>query len=70
MSEMNGFDTAQALMSTGWKVMILTTFARTGYFERAIKAGLKGYLLKDSPSKELVYCIRRIMNRDPIYSAK
>lgn len=67
MPEMNGLDAAQALMSTGCKVIILTTFARTGYFERAIHAGVRGYLLKDSPSKELVYCIRRIMTGEQIY---
>ena len=70
MPEMNGLDAAQSLMSTGCKVIILTTFARTGYFERAIKAGVRGYLLKDSPSKELVFCIRRIMNGEQIYCAE
>jgi len=70
MPEMNGLDAAQSLMSTGCKVIILTTFARTGYVERAIKAGVRGYLLKDSPSKELVFCIRRIMNGEQIYCAE
>jgi two-component system, NarL family, response regulator DesR len=70
MPEMNGLDAAQALMSTGCKVIILTTFARTGYFERAIEAGVRGYLLKDSPSRELVSCIRRIMNGEQIYSTE
>ena len=70
MPEMNGLDAAQALMSTGCKVIILTTFARTGYFERAIKAGVRGYLLKDNPSKELVYCIRSIMDGQKFYSTE
>ena len=43
------------------KVIILTTFARPGYFERARKAGVDGYLLKDSPSEELANSIRTIM---------
>ncbi|WP_338473184.1 response regulator transcription factor [Niallia sp. XMNu-256] len=68
MPEMNGLDAAQALMTTECKVIILTTFPRKGYFERAIKAGVRGFLLKDSPSKELVYCIRKIMNGEKIYS--
>ncbi len=68
--EMNGLDAAQSLKSTECKVIILTTFARTGYFERAIKAGVRGYLLKDSPSQELVFCIRRIMNGEQIYCAE
>ena len=41
-----------------------------GYVERAIQAGVRGYLLKDSPSKELVHSIRRIMGGEQIYSAE
>ncbi|WP_428912552.1 response regulator [Niallia sp. Krafla_26] len=69
MPEMNGLDAAQSLKSTGCKVIIVTTFARTGYFERAKQAGVRGYFLKDSPSKELVDGIRRIMNGEQIYCA-
>lgn len=50
------------------KVIILTTFARTGYFQRAIKAGVGGYLLKDSPSEELANTIRSVMNGKRIYA--
>src|SRR5699024_1334746 len=50
------------------KVIILTTFARAGYFERARKAGVRGYLLKDSPIEELADAIRLIMNNQRIYS--
>ena len=31
--------------------MIVTTFARQGYLRRALDAGVKGYLLKDSPAE-------------------
>ena len=34
-------------------VIILTTFARPGYFERALKAGAHGYLLKDGSVDDL-----------------
>lgn len=50
------------------KVIILTTFARPGYFERARKAGVRGYLLKDSPIEELVNSIRVIMDGRRIYA--
>jgi len=43
------------------KVIILTTFARSGYFERALKAGVSAYLLKDTPSEELASTIRSVM---------
>src|SRR5690606_6457118 len=43
-------------------------FARAGYFERAVKAGVNGYLLKDSPSEELAESIRTIMNGRRVYA--
>lgn len=43
------------------KVIILTTFARPGYFEKAIKAGVQGYLLKDGAIEELAESIRRVV---------
>lgn len=52
------------------KVIILTTFARAGYFERAIKAGVSGYLLKDSPSEELASSIRSVMSGRRIYASE
>ncbi len=58
------------MKGTGCKVMILTTFARSGYFERAIKSGASGYLLKDSPSEELADSIRSIMAGRRIYAAE
>ncbi|WP_153126628.1 response regulator transcription factor [Peribacillus tepidiphilus] len=57
----SGLEAAEELKGLGCKVIILTTFARTGYFQRALKAGVCGYLLKDSPSEELASSIRSIM---------
>jgi len=55
-----GLDAAEELKEESCKVIILTTFARAGYFERARKAGVHGYLLKDSPIEELSGAIRAI----------
>lgn len=65
-----GLDAAEEMHSTGsgCKVIILTTFARPGYFERARKASVRGYLLKDSPIEELVSAIRTIMDGKRIYA--
>jgi len=68
MPEMSGLDAAEELQGLGCKVIILTTFARTGYFERAVKAGVCGYLLKDSPSEELAGAIRSVMAGRRIYA--
>ena len=64
----SGLDVAEELKGSSCKVMILTTFARPGYFERALKAGAHGYLLKDSPSEELASSIRSIMAGRRIYA--
>ncbi|WP_127579447.1 response regulator transcription factor [Paenibacillus koleovorans] len=66
----NGLEAAEELRRSGCKVVILTTFARSGYFERAIKSGASGYLLKDSPSEELAGSIRSIMAGRRIYATE
>ncbi|WP_100371694.1 response regulator transcription factor [Bacillus sp. FJAT-45037] len=64
----SGLDVAEEIMDESCKVIILTTFARAGYFERARKADVRGYLLKDSPSEELAKSIRVIMDGRRIYA--
>ncbi|TQV74748.1 response regulator transcription factor [Aliikangiella marina] len=62
MPKLTGIELAQAIREQGWptKVIILTTFSRAGYLRRAMDAGVKGYLLKDSPSDELLTAIRKV----------
>lgn len=62
MPEWTGLEFATALKESGSKtrVIILTTFARSGYLRRALDAGARGYLLKDRPAKELAEAIRRV----------
>lgn len=57
-----GLDVAEALRQDGspCKILIVTTFARPGYFQRAVAAGVAGYLLKDSSSDEMSDAIRRV----------
>jgi len=57
----SGLEAAEEIKGLGCKTIILTTFARTGYFQRALKAGVSGYLLKDSPIEELASSIRSVM---------
>src|SRR5699024_8552045 len=64
----SGLDAAESLRHDGCKIIILTTFAGAGYFERARKAGVRGYLLKDSPIEELTTAIRSIMDNRRIYA--
>jgi two-component system, NarL family, response regulator DesR len=39
--------------------LILTTYARPGFFQRAMESGAFGFLLKDAPARELAAAIRR-----------
>jgi two-component system response regulator DesR len=66
----SGLDAAEELKGFGSRIMILTTFSRSGYFERALKAGVDGYLLKDSPSEELATSIRSIIGGRRIYASE
>ncbi|RED65193.1 response regulator transcription factor [Cohnella phaseoli] len=68
MPGLSGLEAAEQLKESDCKVIILTTFARTGYFERAIKAGVVGYLLKDSPSEELASTIRSVLAGRRVYA--
>ncbi|MBS4176820.1 response regulator [Lederbergia citrea] len=68
MPEKTGLEAAEEIKGLDCKVIILTTFARSGYFQRAIKAGVKGYLLKDSPSEELASSIRSVMEGRRMYA--
>ncbi|MFS0823364.1 response regulator [Bacillus sp. 1P02SD] len=63
-----GLEAAEELKNLDCNVIILTTFARSGYFQRALKAGVKGYLLKDSPSDELADSIRSVMSGKRVYA--
>ncbi len=68
MPLMSGLDVAETLKGSTCKFIILTTFARPGYFERAREAGVSGYLLKDSPSEDLARSIRTIMEGRRVYA--
>lgn len=68
----SGLDVAEELRRQGvdCKVMILTTFARPGYFERALKAEVHGYLLKDGSIEELAESIRSVMQGKRIFDSE
>jgi len=42
------------------RVMIVTTFGRSGYLRRALSAGVRGFLLKDAPADALAAAIRTV----------
>jgi two-component system response regulator DesR len=63
--EMPGLDglSAAAELATAspeTRVLVVTTFGRSGYLRRALAAGAAGFMLKDAPAGELAAAIRRV----------
>jgi two-component system response regulator DesR len=42
------------------KVLMVTTFGRPGYLRRAMAAGASGFVVKDTPARELADAVRRV----------
>lgn len=57
-----GIDLAEAIRThkMATRVLIVTTFSRPGYLQRALQAGVTGYLLKDASSNELAAAVRHV----------
>jgi two-component system, NarL family, response regulator DesR len=63
--EMPGIDgiAATALLTSELpttRVLIVTTFARPGYLRRALQAGARGFVVKDTPAAQLAEAVRRV----------
>ncbi|QEY22678.1 DNA-binding response regulator [Psychrobacillus sp. AK 1817] len=50
------------------KVMIVTTFSRVGYLQKAIDSDVTGYLLKDEPIDYLIDSIRKVAAGEKVVS--
>ncbi|MFD5867869.1 response regulator [Corynebacterium sp. NPDC060344] len=42
------------------RVLIVTTFGRTGYLQRAMAAGASGFMVKDAPAEALAQAVRTV----------
>jgi len=51
------------------RVLILTTFGLDQYIIEALRAGASGFLLKDSPTSEVVAAVRAVAAGDAVLSA-
>jgi len=62
MPGLSGIELAQRVrrMEKPVKVVIVTTFARSGFLRRALDAGVAGYLLKDAPAERLADALRLV----------
>lgn len=62
MPGLTGLELAQRIQrhELATRVVIVTTFARTGFLRRALDAGVHGYLLKDAPAEDLAEALRKV----------
>ncbi|HBS62411.1 MAG TPA: DNA-binding response regulator [Stenotrophomonas sp.] len=62
MPGLSGLELAQRIARHALpvKVVIVTTFARSGFLRRALDAGVYGYLLKDGPADHLADALRQV----------
>lgn len=70
MPEATGLDVLEFIRNKGisCKVIIVTTFKRSGYFERAIKNNVDAYVLKDRSIDELMKTINNVLAGNKEYS--
>ena len=70
MPEATGLDVLEYIRSNNidCKVIIVTTFKRMGYFERAIKNNVDAYVLKDRSIDELMRTINNVLAGHKEYS--
>jgi len=68
MPDLDGLTAADRLRQQvpGCRVLIVTTFGRPGFFQRAMKGGAAGFVLKDAPAEVLADAIRRCAAGDRV----
>jgi DNA-binding NarL/FixJ family response regulator len=64
MPELNGIDATRAISKAAphTRVLILSMHYTTEHVHRALQAGARGYLLKESAGSEVVKAVRAVMN--------
>ncbi|MEV4494688.1 response regulator transcription factor [Micromonospora arborensis] len=60
MPGVDGLTVAPEVIAAGAKVIMLTTFDLDEYVHRALRAGAVGFLLKDTPPRELAAAVRTV----------
>ncbi len=62
MPGIDGIEAARRLAAElpGCRSLMVTTFGRPGYLRRALDAGASGFVVKDTPARELAEAVRRV----------
>lgn len=62
MPGLDGIRAAEAVRraAPSCRVLMVTTFGRPGYLKRAMLAGASGFVVKDTPARQLAEAVRRV----------
>jgi len=72
MPKLNGIEAAQRILAAvpSAEIVILSMHSDEGYVLRALKAGAKGYLLKDAAEGDLIEAIKAVTRGKTFFSAE
>jgi two-component system response regulator DesR len=76
MPGLDGISATSAVRSAvpSCRVLVVTTFGRPGYLQRAMAAGASGFVVKDTPARQLADAVRRVHQGlrvvDPVLAAE
>ena len=64
MSGLNGIEVTRQVRkcSPDTKIVVLSMYGTEGYVVEALRAGVKGYVLKEASGKDLVHAVREALN--------
>ncbi|WP_321472328.1 response regulator transcription factor [uncultured Paludibaculum sp.] len=70
MPNMNGIEAARQISEkqSGVAIVVLSMHSDEGYVLRALKAGARGYLLKESPESDFILAIRSVSQGKAFFS--
>ncbi|MEO8658180.1 MAG: response regulator transcription factor [Bryobacteraceae bacterium] len=70
MPNLNGIEAARQISAKqpGVSIVVLSMHSDEGYVLRALKAGARGYLLKESPESDLIAAIRAVTESKSFFS--
>ena len=72
MPQLNGLEATRQILqrNSGVNVLILSMYSDENYVVQALRAGARGYLLKDTAEEDLITAVRTVAKGLPFFSPK
>src|SRR5260370_2731710 len=72
MPLMNGLEATRQILkrNSDMNVLILSMYSDENYVVQVLRAGARGYLLKDTAEEDLITAVRTVANGQPFFSPK